>query len=214
MRIREAIAPLAAVTVLAGCGSHHEAVAEKTTPQTLPSATVPKQPVGPVLNAEKALTDELDTYRNKVIKGHKAAEILFGACVAWSNDSGITVTLNPGIGEAYMDGKDRDFLIFSTHDPNYKPDWGPLNGPDVGSNQVMTLIFYPKVIPKGSIHNRHLSNREDKGKHGQRFYRDAQTGAPVMDTVLANGPLTEAHVSHICNILREDEPTAAVLEKT
>jgi hypothetical protein len=193
------MAPIAASALLAaGCGSHSGVTPEKATVSTKTEEAHP--------DSTNLIMDSLNSFRNQVILHHKAAEILLGSCVAWGNQSGeLTVTLNPGIGKVAIGGKNHDFFIFSTHDPRYKPDWGPLNGPEVGSPDAMTLVFKPKVIPQDGIENRKLSKKEHKDSAGHRFYVDLQTGESVMNTALVPGPFTQERVSAVCDDLRKDE---------
>jgi len=156
------------------------------------------------------MINSLNKFRNNVIRSHRVSEVLLGACVAWGNESGgITVTLNPGIGEVESGGKKYDFLVFSTHDSRYTPSWGPLNGPEIGSPEVLTLAFLPRVIPRGSILNRPVSKQEKRDAKGRRFYTDIQTGAPIMDTELTKGPLSSKRVASVCSDLRQDDPKSA-----
>ncbi|MBI2009122.1 hypothetical protein HYS84_01780 [Candidatus Saccharibacteria bacterium] len=201
MRPKEALAITSASMLLAaGCGGNHNSASQEATRST---ATTEEQAPDPT----QLMIESLNSFRNRVLFQHKAPEILLGSCVAWGNVAGgITVTLNPGIGKVDINGEKRSFFVFSTHDPRYKHDWGPLNGPEVGSPEVMTLVFMPRIVPKGSIEDRKISKQEKSDRVSQRYFVDIQTHEPVMDTVLAEGPLTTSRVARICDALRNHLP--------
>ena len=205
MRIKEAVAPIAAAVVLltTGCSNEENSAKSDRVPRTEPTQPMPY--LSPYEKWRVAMQESLNRFRNEVLTNHQA-KIVLGACVAWENDTGgTTVTLNPGIGEFSSDTEKYDYLIFSAHNPKYNPDWGPLNGPEIGSESVITLVFMPDKPVKGGL-NRILSDKELETKNGQRHYTDTQTGEPVMNTALAKGPFTSEFVGDVCDALRYDEP--------
>lgn len=202
MRIKETLAPLSAAVLLTGCaaGSHETATkAQKTVTETSTS-TIPK-----LSKAQKWTFDmeqTLNRFRNDVLFKHEA-RIALGACVAWpsylSDGSPATnVTLNPGLAETEGD----EYYIFSTHDPRFKPSWGPLNGPKLLSPKADLLI-----LTKGHYIDaktpRKLLPREQKDKSGQRFFEDAKTKEPVMDTAIIPGILALHSIENACVALKQ-----------
>ncbi len=148
----------------------------------------------------------LNDYRNRLILKHQA-RVLLDTCVAWNNaEGGTTVTWNPGVAleGSIIDKENRSFYIFSTHDPRYKPTWGPLNGPPISSKEASLFIFKPKHKIKGGV-DRRISKNEYKGKNGTRYYRDIQTGEPVINTLLYPELLDHGEIAEVCVALRDDK---------
>src|SRR3989344_5498227 len=172
MKIAEVMAPLAAAGVLmAGVGSEKTALAQEKTRAGEAGGQFEPSP----------MQESLNSFRNRVLMKHQA-RILMSACVAWPNISrGITVTWNPGVGEVPVNGENESYFIFSTHNKKYKPSWGPLNGPFLGSPEAMVLVFQPTRSIKGGL-LRYLSTKEIRSKSGRSFYKDRQTGQPVMNS--------------------------------
>jgi hypothetical protein len=200
MRIREVVAPVVAGAFLAtGCG------AEQSSEPKVITAPKQEQTKSPEQIEIEAYQKSLSDYRNGVLYKHQA-RILMGSCVAWGNTSGgITVTLNPGIGEVNVNGRKKKYFIFSTHDKRYKPSWGPLNGPELLSVEPIVLAFHPDEPVKGGL-LRVLSAKQTRDRNHRTYYMDRQSGNHVLETILEDGPFTEKHVANVCNELRDDGP--------
>lgn len=223
MRLRETAAPFAAATALFVSGCHNEEPPPKTV-EASPAATQPASPdtthsappettqpppeINPIEEWNQAMSASLNEFRNRVLSKEQV-EIALGSCVVWANDTNdLTITLNPGIGRFKSSREEYDYFIFSGHNPHYNPDWGPLNGPEVGSEDVVTYVFKPDKPVQGGL-LRVLSDEELRGKNGQRYYKDKQTGLPVMNTVLIKAPTTSKHIADVCEALELDKPIPA-----
>lgn len=157
---------------------------------------------------QQALTDDpyqqaIVNFRNDITK-KKRAKFFLGACVAWPNAlEGITVTVNPGIAE--IPESEESVLMFSaTEDKKAKnPELHMMNGPDVGSETVLTLAFDPGV--RGSI-TRNIKDKPKKFKNGQLSYVDKESGIPLSNTVVMpdTPPVVEV-VEEVCTALRKDK---------
>lgn len=198
--IKEVAPPLVAAVALfaGGCGGDHQpttAVQTAGIEQTQPAPTVTERDP-----ATQAYLDSLNRFRRRILEKHKA-RILLSACVAWPNSvGGLTVTLNPGVATAEVARQKVDYYIFSVQDESAPlPAW-PMNGPSLNDGQAMTLVFQPEEKIKGGL-DRTLS-KAAVHQDGQVYYRDTQTGEPVIDTKLTSGPFTPKHVGEVCLSLK------------
>lgn len=134
------------------------------------------------------------------------AQIFMGACVAWPNATGgLTVTLDPGLVSIGSGQSEQNYLIFTGREGDRsKTTLIPMNGPAVGDQEVLTLAFRPKNIAGGL--SRELSPGVIHDGNGQAYYEDMQTGLPVLDTALVNGPTSANFVASACDALQYHKP--------
>ncbi len=189
MRLKQALVPLALAATVAGSG------------EILPEAGAAAKNLRPNTEEQSPMQKTLNEFRNDVLLKHQA-RIMLGTCVAWPNDgAGTTVTLNPGLAESGGD----EFYIFSFHDPRYRPDWGPLNGPELLSADA-DLVIMTTDIAIDAKHPRKLSSREMEDSTGQRYFEDLKTKQPVMDTVLVPRRLSMSGITAVCAMLKNHKP--------
>lgn len=197
MRIREALAPIAAASLLAGCGSHVAHSNESLAPAAKEVATTPAQ-LDPSIQQANDIEKTLNTFRNRVLFRHQA-RIALGMCVAWPTTlpdgrPGTTVTLNPGVAGL----KQQEFYVFSTHDTHYRPTWGPLNGPEFLSPEAEVVIMTRGLVIDAKS-ERSLSfaeSHDEVNKSG--YYSEVNTGQPVMDTILLPGEVAGSGLKRVC----------------
>lgn len=202
MKLREAIAPLTAAAILAGCGSG----SPNSAPVTHPAKQRPSGPLAtpPVSKWTMDMEKSLNTYRNNVLYKHQA-RIALGMCVAWPTTSSngevaTNVTLNPGVAES----ENEQFYVFSTHIAKYDPTWGPLNGPDFLSPDATVILMTDSEIIDAKTERR-LVPGEMRDVGGHQYFKDAVTKEPVLDTVLVQGNLPIGAIKRVCIELSKHE---------
>jgi hypothetical protein len=189
-----------AALMLAGCGEPSEPTQQPTQPEN-PSA------------------ESLNDYRDRV-NFNKKARVVLNSCVAWGNVSGgITVTQNPGIDTVRSGGGTYSYFVFSHPDTDKKfPLIQQMNGPQAkvtengavyGGGPSGTLLTVDLEKQEGYLAhavNRKLSDKPTFADNGQVYHTDAQTGAPVMNTAITDGPFTDERVNAVCGALAEGGP--------
>lgn len=191
---------VAGALVLAGCGE----------------ASEPEQQA---IQAENPASKSLIQYRDRV-NFNKKARVVLNSCVAWGNVSGgITVTQNPGVDTARSGGDTHSYFVFSYPDSDKKfPLLQQMNGPQArvtengavyGGGPSGSLLTIDLKKQKGYLAHathRKLSDKPTFANNGQIYFEDAQTGQPVMNTVITDGPFTDKRVNVVCDALRENAP--------
>jgi hypothetical protein len=186
--------------VLAGCGE----------------ASEPEQQA---VQAEDPAAESLNQYRDRV-NFNKKAHVVLNTCVAWGNVSGgITVTQNPGVDTVRSGGDTYSYFVFSYPDSDKKfPLLQQMNGPQAkvtengavyGGGPSGSLLTIDLEKQKGYLAhatNRKLSDKPTFANNDQIYFEDAQTGQPVMNTVITDGPFTDKRVNAVCDALRQHAP--------
>ncbi|HET7672991.1 MAG TPA: hypothetical protein VFK11_00570 [Candidatus Saccharimonadales bacterium] len=184
--------------MLAGCGETSSQPAEQPAP------------------VENPMTKSLNDYRDRVNFGKKARVVL-NSCVAWSNQAdAITVTQNPGIDTVRYDGQTYSYFVWSYADDDKKfPRIQQMdgaqakvteNGAVYGGGPYGAILQIDLEKQKGYLAhatNRALDEKPTFADNGQIYHTDAETGVPVMNTVITEGPLTENRVNEVCTELDE-----------
>ncbi len=186
--------------MLAGCGEASE---------------LAQQP----LKAENPLSQSLNDYRDRVNLSKKARVVL-NTCVAWGNVSGgITVTRNPGIDTVRSTEGTYSYFVFAYPDndkkfPLIQQNNGPQarvteNGDVYGGGPSGSLLTIDLEKQKGYLAhatNRALADQPTFADNGQVYHTDAQTGVPVMNTAITDGPFTDKRVNSVCDALKTGAP--------
>ena len=198
MKIHEALAPVAAAALLAGCGSSGHSAAKNFEAASNAPAKTPPTRVNPADKWTADMEKSLNNYRNDVLLRHRA-RIALGMCVAWptrltDGEGGTAVTLNPGVVES----EGEEYYVFSTHLPQYTPSWGPLNGPSFLSPDAEVVIMTENHVIDAKT-ERKLSKTEEHDASGQRYFEDTISHEPVIDTALLPGELS---ASGLCRTTR------------
>ena len=178
--------------ILAGCGESSE-------------------PAQQSIQAETPLSKSLDDYRDKV-NFNKKARVALNSCVAWGNVSGgITVTQNPGIDTVRSGGETYSYFVFSYPDsdkkfPLIQQNNGPQakvaeNGAVYGGGPSGSMLQVDLEKQKGYLahaSNRRLAEDPTFADNGQIYHAVAETGVPVMNTAITDGPFTDKRVNALC----------------
>jgi hypothetical protein len=160
----------------------------------------------------------LKAYRQAVSQKHEAA-VALGICVGWENSVGITVTLNPGLASgSAKDGSTLDFFAFSAIDPttNYYvimngPEQLTVNGKTTQTDKLAAYIYNrDEEMAQNQIHQ--FSKELIHDKNDQWYYVDAQSGEPLIDTVVTAGELTFDHLKQECDALRNHTNVKAYVD--
>jgi hypothetical protein len=160
----------------------------------------------------------LQAYRQAVGRKHEAA-VALGVCVGWQNSVGITVTLNPGLASGTAkDGSKLDFFAFSAVDPvtNYYvimngPEQLTVDGKSTRTDNLDAYIYdHDEEAAQNQMHK--FTKVLTHDKNGQWYYTDAQTGEPLIDTVVTTGELTFDHLKQECNALRNHDDVHAYID--
>jgi hypothetical protein len=131
---------------------------------------------------------------------------MLGACVAWDSAAApgnVTVTLNPGVANVDYGKGPEPYYVFSFYDERYNPPLIPNNGPSASDS--LTLAFKPSERIKGGV-VRELTSEGFHDSNGQIYYKDIQSGEPVMNTIVLPGTLDASFVSGVCDKLRQHKP--------
>lgn len=187
----------AAVGVMAMTGCQQSGkTTEKTTTVAPTTEATPSDPI-------KAA---LDSFRDDFYQKRRA-KVMMGFCMGWQNLAGkITVTSNPGLISWKDNGEDFTAPVFSFGDRSKaEGDVTLLNGPE--NYEAMITLMYPTDEIKSRKLERVISD-ELKQEHGQIYHTDIDSGQPVIDTVITEGPLTNERVGVVCNALRSGQVIA------
>ncbi len=165
----------------------------------------------------------LNEYRDDVFY-HRHARVALNACAGWQNVSGgITVVENPGVVTTQTAEGKYSYLVFSITDSDKKPPHlQQMNGPQVlvdDKNRVFgggpyNVNLSVDIGKAGSYYahatERALSQHLISAKNGQEYFEDAQTGAPVINSIITDGPFKDKRVWNICEKLGKDEPVPSL----
>lgn len=189
--------------LVSGCGGS----AGKTTEE---QATNPGQ---------ELVSSSLNQYRDDVYY-RRHARVVMDACASWQNVSGgITVVENPGVVTTHTTKGDYSYLVFSIPDSDRKPPLlQQMNGPQVladkegrvfggGPYNVSLNIDLEKSDSNYAYVTRHrLSQHPTRADNGQIYFEDAQSGVPLINSVVTEGPFNQERILQVCHALERNEP--------
>lgn len=220
MRKRIATA-LVAASLYAGCGGENPNTQGETPPKPVPTINVPhdRHPLTPEMRARMrtdGLFASLINFRERILV-RRSARVLMGACVAWPNASGgITATINPGEVSYTDEGGDKvSYNAFSVLlDPQDPSTLTQLNGPELVKRKDGSLDGYDNVAleffrknGRVKLEVRPLSDQPTEDSQGRVYFRDRETGEPIMLTGLAPyAEFTETNIRAACDDLLHHQP--------
>lgn len=175
------------------------------------------EPAQRPVQTENPMTKSLNEYRDRVNFGKKARVVL-NTCVAWGNvGGGMTVTQNPGIDTIRSPQETYSYFVWSYADNDKKfPRIQQMNGPQAkvvengtvyggGPSGSILHVDLEKLKSGYLAHatNRTLADKPTFADNGQAYHTDAETGVPVMNTAVTEGPFTDKNVTEVCSELED-----------
>ncbi len=175
-------------------------------------------PLNPV---NQAVHRSLEEY-GRVIQAKRRAVILLGNCLAWKNPDmkSVTVVLNPGIVDtATSKGDTVAYPVYAAPsntgnllDLELKP--GPITVTPASATSsyvnkdsgIISVEFDP--LAGGERGLRQLSTGLTEDSADLRYFTDAKSGQPVMESVVSTASFTGVNVARTCLKLLAQSPSA------